>query len=432
MALVVLTYNSSSGSDTAASGAGPDTAITGSSAAHTSGSSSTTIEFTNSPDLSGVAANDALWLDDGAGNRKLTRIVSVDDGADTLVAEDAFNIAAVSAVNYAIGGKRKTFTADTTHSDILDAIEGWRFELEGSGTYTFLGTGVTVPNVGDTANGGIEFVAAAGASPSVSWTGDNHLFATVGGHFKVGGIAFANTTSTDAAAKALRFAAGVSYFEAENCSFVCAGTCIHAASTLDARLVNCDLESTHNNGVELKKEGAVLLIDCEIHECGNVGASAGLGDGILLTPQNSWAALTLIGSRIWDCYANGVRIDSDESECTLFAIKNTIDDNGEDAFWFGGTLSVTNRATLLMNSLSQNLYGINVNSSAGADWTILNDYNGFWSNATGEVLNVTKGSNSVSPISDPYVDSGARDYRLNATAGGGPVLRQAGLVDMTP
>ncbi len=57
MALPTIIYDAVGGSDTAASGAGPATAVTGTAAAHTSGSASTTIEFTNSPDLSGVATD---------------------------------------------------------------------------------------------------------------------------------------------------------------------------------------------------------------------------------------------------------------------------------------------------------------------------------------------------------------------------------------
>lgn len=427
MALVTLTYNSSTGSDTAASGSGPATAVTGSTATNGTGN---VINLDGSPDLSGVLGNAVFWGNTASGNRKLSRVTSVDDTSKTVTTEDLLTLGA--GKSWAIGGKRQTLTADTTNQDPKDATAGWRFELEGSGTYTFAGAGITLPDVGDTANGGVEIVAAAGASPTIAWTGNNHLFATVGGHFRVEGIAFSNTTSTSSLARVVRFAAGVSHFEAVDCSMVCSGSCVFAASTLEARLVSCDLESTYSNGVELQKEGGVLLIDCEIHECGAVGASAGTGDGVLLSPSNSYATLTLIGTRIWGSYANGVRVDSDSADCTLFALKNTIDDNGEDGFWFGGTLSVTNRATLLMNSITQNLYGVNVNSAAGGDWTILTDWNGYWSNTSGETNNVTKGAGSVSALVDPYVDSAARDYRLNATATGGPYFRQAGLVDMTP
>ena len=232
-------------------------------------------------------------------------------------------------------------------------------------------------------------------------------------------------------ARVLRFAAGVNHLSVRDCSMVCAGSCIFAASTLEARVVNCDLESTHQNGIELQKEGAVQVVDCAIHECGVVGAAASTGQGILLTPSNSYASLKVTGTRIWGSYDNGIQVDSDSAECTLDVIKSTIDDNGGDGIWFGGTMVVSNRATILMTSITQNLYGISVNSGNG-DLTILADFNGYWNNTSGETNNLTKGSNSVSALVDPYVDSASRDYRLNATATGGPYFRQAGLVDMTP
>src|SRR5574343_971677 len=107
MALPNIVFNASTGSDTAASGAGPASAVTGTAAAHTNGSASTTITLTNSPDLSGVATDGShcLWMDTASG-RQFSKITGADDAANTVTVEDSFNIASASAVNYAIGGKR--------------------------------------------------------------------------------------------------------------------------------------------------------------------------------------------------------------------------------------------------------------------------------------------------------------------------------------
>ena len=128
----VISYNASSGSDTAASGAGPAVAITGSGAAHTSGVASTTIQLTNSPDLSGVATDGsaAIWLNTPSGSRHLSKITAVDDGADTVTVEDSFNIASGgSAVDYAIGGERASLVNDTDRPDWEDILTGWVFEF---------------------------------------------------------------------------------------------------------------------------------------------------------------------------------------------------------------------------------------------------------------------------------------------------------------
>ena len=121
-----IRFNSSTGSDTAASGAGPSTAITATAAAHTSGIASTTITLTNSPDLSGVATDGsaALWLNTASG-RQWSRITAVNNTLKTVTVEDSFNIAALSAVNYAIGGKRATFNETNSRKLFSDAKAYW-------------------------------------------------------------------------------------------------------------------------------------------------------------------------------------------------------------------------------------------------------------------------------------------------------------------
>lgn len=139
-----VTYNSSTGSDTAASGAGPATAVTGTAAAHTGGVASTTITLTNTPDLSGVAADDVLYLGTASGTRHLSAITAVDNTAKTVTVEDSFTIASGSAVNYAIGGKRASFNSDTGRYDDEDWNDGWTIVLDNGSTFTLDSEGITV------------------------------------------------------------------------------------------------------------------------------------------------------------------------------------------------------------------------------------------------------------------------------------------------
>lgn len=97
----------SSGSDTAASGCGPATAVSGSGASITS--ASTTVDLSlDSPDLSGVVADDLIWVDASSG-RQWGRISSVDNTAKT-VTLTTNNLYAVTETgrNWGIGGKRAT------------------------------------------------------------------------------------------------------------------------------------------------------------------------------------------------------------------------------------------------------------------------------------------------------------------------------------
>lgn len=165
MARPILNYDAISGSDTAASGAGPATAITGTGAAHTNGAASTTITLTNSPDLSGVAVDHVLWMDTASG-RKFSKITAVDDGADTVTVEDSFNIGSGSAVDYAIGGERKTFEGDTGQRDWLDWKGGWIIELNDGGV--FLVTAEFAPIYGTKTTGTTEIRTVAGWSTKAS------------------------------------------------------------------------------------------------------------------------------------------------------------------------------------------------------------------------------------------------------------------------
>ena len=142
-----IIFNSSTGSDSAASGAGPSTAVTGTSSAHTGGIASTTITFTNTPDLSGVSVDGsaALWLNTASG-RQWSRITAKDNTAKTVTVEDSFTIASGSAVSYAIGGKRATFNETNSRKLFTaDAKANWVVTTETDQT---ISSALTVTSVG--------------------------------------------------------------------------------------------------------------------------------------------------------------------------------------------------------------------------------------------------------------------------------------------
>jgi len=126
-----LVFNSGTGSDSAASGAGPATAVTGTTNAVTS---STTVTFAGSPDLSGVAQDGTavLWVN-GVG---FVRISTVDNVAKSCVVETALTCSA--GTSFAIGGKRATFDstesrrlfAATSSPTALGATGQWTLQLE--------------------------------------------------------------------------------------------------------------------------------------------------------------------------------------------------------------------------------------------------------------------------------------------------------------
>jgi hypothetical protein len=429
MVLTTIRYDSVGGSDSAASGAGPDTAITGTASAHTSGASSTTIEFSNAPDLSMVAADDILWIKDTAGARRMTRITAADDGLDQVTVEDAYNISSGAKVDWAIGGKRKTLIDDTSFPDFKNGKAGWQFSMEGSGTYATgaLGLGVC-PAVGDTTNGAIELVAAAGATPTVTATGNVPLLTLVGGtHLRLAGFTYTNSTSTADSNRFIRSATATTYVEIENCTVTTSGICVFAGASANLRVMGCTLESTRYHAISVTGLATLQAINNFIHDCGQARAASGYGRGIELKQATAGSTGLIIGNIITGCYESGIDVYADETDVGNLIKNNTIHDNGGDGIYFRNTLAATNRGSIVANAITDNGgYGINVNSSTGGDMCYHVRRNGFRGNTSGESNNLTLDSGSRTLTADPYVDEPGEDFRRNSTAGGGAALQGTG------
>ena len=207
MARPQIQYNNSSGSDTAASGAGPATAITGSNAYSGDGAGGGTQTVINlsgdTPDLSGVATDGsaAIYLATSSGDRHLFQITAVDDGADTVTVEIApdNSIDTGSEVSWAIGGKRKTLDNDTTQPDWYDARHGWHFVLEGDGTVYSISSEIQMPNgTGDHTYGPVVFRSSdpGTVQPVIDRTGNFNSVYNNGGRVEFRGFKFTRSSGS--------------------------------------------------------------------------------------------------------------------------------------------------------------------------------------------------------------------------------------------
>lgn len=124
MADPVIVFNSSTGSDSLASGAGPASAVTGSSASP----SGTIVDVSgDSPDLSSIAVDgSAVLFVNSASGRKFAAIAAVDNTAKTITCSQSF--ASGSGLSWAVGGKRSTF--DSSSEVFPDADDNWTIETE--------------------------------------------------------------------------------------------------------------------------------------------------------------------------------------------------------------------------------------------------------------------------------------------------------------
>ena len=115
-----ILFNSSTGSDTAASGLGPATALSGAGASTTAASAIVTGIVTT-----GVSAGDLLWVQSSSG-RQFSVVASVDSGSQ-VTCDDVFANTEASRT-WAIGGKRATF--DGAVQIFADWYGGWIVETE--------------------------------------------------------------------------------------------------------------------------------------------------------------------------------------------------------------------------------------------------------------------------------------------------------------
>ena len=253
MAEPVIVFNNGSGSDTIASGAGPGTPVNGTGAAHTNGASSTTITLTNSPDLSAVATDGsaAIWLATASG-RRWSKITGVDDGADTVTTEDSFNIASGSAVDYGIGGKRKTLDSsrELLGGDIKDE---WAVELEDDQTVTTSAISIDVErySIGS---------SVVGTERTITQSANAAVFDFSSGtdQVVVHDLKFQNSNGTKSSAYGVIATTGGSSCEMrfERCTFG-------------------DSVNTLNQAFD-GACGQMMLCDCEILECTGAGIDVGL------------------------------------------------------------------------------------------------------------------------------------------------------------
>jgi len=398
--------------------------------------------FSSTIDLTGVAndGSDIIYVAGTSGERHLFRITSFTGGVSTctgLSLADAIGASGLSASAWGIGGKRQTLSADSSNQDLQDQSEGWRFELEGTGsTYTLTGTNTLTSTHavgGFLTNGPQELIAAAGATPKITWTGDvEAINLPTGSMLKISGIAFENTTSVSNSASAVVAAAGSSYVDIDNCSFVASGRFVTGAASVYGKIISCDIKSTYNQGLWLRARSSVLIADCNIHECGVAGSSSN-GKGIYIQNSNGLCGLTIVSNRVWGCYATGIEVVDQYISHNVVIQNNVLDNNGSHGVYFIGTLADSWRCQCFNNIFTRNGgYGMSMSSSSGADLALWNDYNaygaGSFANTSGQTQNITVGPHSVTLGSsvDPYVDSTNHDYRLNNTAGGGAACFKAG------
>lgn len=391
MALPTICFNSSTGSDTAASGAGPATALSGTGAAL---AASTTVTLSvDSPDLSGVATDGSAvcWVDSSSG-RQYSRITAVDNVLKTVTVATAYGVTEGSRA-WGIGGKRATLDHADSRTLGADIEAGWIVEIENDGAGAITGTAWTISaSAACTIRGNsltTKRLLTQSANASVlSFTG--------AASYDVQNLIFENTNGTKTSANGISGNTSTLTVRVRNCRFG------HSTNTLIRgvdRIGGAPAYQIHDSefqfctGAGVQGRTKTVVIGCYIHDNGASGVVSG------------GAATSFI---VRDCVieantGDGILINGTPSS-VIDISGNTINANSGDGL--DTSVGIQGNMTIYNNNFTANgNYGIRVASGDNPAFVDFNNYGtGATANTSGSMLNLTAGANDLA-VDPSYTDA---------------------------
>lgn len=400
MALPTVKFNTSTGSDTQASGAGPATAIFGTGGS-TANSNVVTLSV-DAPNLSGVATDGSavLWLQASTG-RQFSKITATDNTAKTVTCEDTYTNTEGSRT-WAIGGKRATINATTSRSlfGAAGAAAGWIIELEDNQTTN---SAITLASSGDTTTGNI-LVRGASDSPRpiINNTANTVIFTANVANIVFESLHFTNSNATKTSAYTAT-STNSRFVMFRNCIFGDATNRLQSAVEITGTstyfFVDCEIKETASHGITTTGNSNILLENVWIHD------AQGTGAGFFTS-----ATATLDAARCLIEGNAGIGIDMTTG---VFTLQNcTIHGNGSDGVRITGLAGLLRR-TWHSNSITGNGgYGIN-NTGSNVYVGQMVNYNNYGTGATantsGALNNITAGANDLA-VDPGYVSVAGNNF----------------------
>ena len=419
--LPTIAFNSGTGSDVAASGAGPSTAVAAGGNDGASTNNTTTVDLSaDSPDLSGVAQDGSavLWVDSGSG-RQFSRIDTVNDGADTVVCEDTFTQTEANR-NWGIGGERATLdNANSRKLFSADIKPGWVAELED--TQAITGSVLILGIAGSTAVGSIT-IQGSSEGRIITQSANARIFEILdnlyGWIFK--NLHFKNSNGSKASAQAIyggHTAGGIDMTSwiAEKCIF---GDATHRLQSVWARrggdiptivLIDCEIKETNSHGLN-NEFSNVSLYGCSIHDA--QGASFGIR-----YPSATFVntGLVLINCLIYNNGGDGIATTSATYDNIFIITGCTIHGNGGDGIDVSAGVPNTEKFACYNNNITGNGgYGINAASGANNNKQFINFNNfgtGGTANTSGTMNNIDAGDNDLG-VDPQYTNANTGDFSV--------------------
>ena len=412
MALPTITFNSGTGSDTAASGSG-GTAVTagGNDGAATSAASGVVDLSADAPDLSGVATDGsmALWVSSSSG-RQFSKITGTDDTAKTVTCESTY-ANTESGKAWGIGGKRATLDAASSRTVFATtgALAGWTIVVEDSQT---IATTITLSPSGDTTNGWITLKGDSTTTRRViTISANSRVFSPSGNLWKIENLQLACSNGTKTNAVGL-FIAGGTDLLVRNCilghatSTLLSGIVRSAGSPM-VQLIDVAAISCTSHGVNV--DGGIAINAKGCHFDGNAGAGLQLSSTVRSTIEDC---------TITDNTGDGINLGN--ASTRLDCRNCTIDGNGGDGIDGTTSVNIAQGITIVNCQITNNIgTGLNFASNANKVVSFV-DYNNFFQNGT-DRSNMDAGAHDTA-LDPQYTSAATDDYSIgtNTKAKGFP------------
>lgn len=439
---VVVSYNSSTGSNTNPSDCVDSSVATSVTAQGTASGTTITFDFSGaeleSLDLSGAADDDSdyIWCSTTNGGRHLFQITafSPSAGACTSITVYPAIEADFTGATWHVNGTRQSFEADTDNSDFEDMDRGWTFELDGNFTHNTrwlrIGNNASSASAVDDAAFTIRAASGASSRPSID-VAQNRELLRWGSNFivKVSGIKL--TCSTGGGGNSNIYIGGGS-LTMEDCVVTAPGG--SATAMLDAgsgdsiALHNCYFSGGSTYTLTDDNGSYFTISNCVIDCADTYGTTA----AVHLSASN---CNTLVDTLVVESAGIGVQIDvsGNTGRQSMWMLKNvTVVDCAGDGFELSGTPNSTSNPSWSVNivnclSVNNGGYGFDLDDTNLHGEAGYRDYNCAFNNTSGSYNGMAAGANDITITADPFTDAANDDYTLNANASGGALLQNAAL-----
>lgn len=431
MAFPTILISSTDGSDSAASGAGPATALTGSAAATSSDGLTVTLDGT--PDLTNVAVDGShviYLVDTTAGNRNFSAITAKDTGAYTVtvVTGQAFGVN-LTDKSWAIGGKRASIGSTSSRKLVEnnggngDAMPGWTIGLEGGHSET-LSAVLNLRRGGDETSGPITIKGLGDPMPILIQNGSANGIAVINSYYSFEYIRLRRSASAGNGAFSLTGNLLRFYRVWVDGSLNAWSTGIYGSSSFPVHIERCRVETVSSIAYGT---GGGMVVGCFARNC-SVGVTCSSG------------SQSVIGSVILNATTGAIRSEDYSTDRIYFAntLSNATPGSSSGILYQVSSAATQNRGWIANNIINGFNTGVTVygtsprSATALVARTITFDHNLFYNNNA----TVTSGyesllKNSITSVDPAFADPtttydltpgsavaelGWPDYALDGTA----------------